>query len=208
MIDAEGRVEAVLFDLGGVIVSSPFHGFAAYERRVGLAPDTIRRLNATDPDTNAWARYERGEIDRSEFVRRFEAEAAATGVTLDAEAVLASMRGERVEEMVAVIERLRHRVPLGLITNNLAPMDRAASSVADVLDWFTVIVESSVEGVRKPDPAIYRLACERLGASPERCVFLDDLGVNLKPARSLGMRTIKVVDPVVAAGELARLLDV
>lgn len=208
MIGAEGRVEAVLFDLGGVIVSSPFHGFAAYERRAGLEPGTIRRLNATDPDTNAWARYERGEIDRAEFVRRFEAEAAATGVTLDAEAVLRSMRGERVEEMVAVIDRLRHRVPLGLITNNLAPMDRGTSSVADVLEWFTVVVESSVEGVRKPDPAIYHLACERLGTTPARCVFLDDLGVNLKPARALGMHTIKVVDPAAAASELARLLGV
>jgi putative hydrolase of the HAD superfamily len=199
--------DAVLFDMGGVIISGPFSGFARYEREHGLPADLIRSLNAADPDTNAWAHFERGEIDRDEFCRRFEEEAAARGYVLDAAAVLASMAGERVDAMVSVIFRLRGRMKLGMITNNHQPMNRAESVIADVLAAFDAIVESSVEGVRKPDPEIYRLACRRLGVAPSRAVFLDDLGVNLKPARALGMHTIKVIDPDAAAAELADLLQ-
>jgi putative hydrolase of the HAD superfamily len=192
--------------MGGVIVTGPFAGFARYERDNDLPADTIRSINATNADTNAWARYERGEIDREVFCRMYTLEAAALGFRVDADAVLMCMKSERVTEMIEVVMRLRGRFKLAMITNNLHPMDRTGSLIADVLDAFDVIVESSVEGVRKPDPAIYRRTCERLAVAPERCVFLDDLGVNLKPARAMGMTTIKVVDPVQAAGELAALL--
>jgi putative hydrolase of the HAD superfamily len=198
--------DAVLFDMGGVLVTGPFTGFARYERENDLPADTIRTINATNADSNGWARYERGEIDRGEFCRVYMLEAEALGFRVDAGAVLACMKSERVVEMIALVGRLHGRFKLAMITNNLHPMNRADSMIADVLDVFDVIVESSVEGVRKPDPAIYRLACHRLAVTPERCVFLDDLGVNLKPARAMGMTTIKVVDPVVAAGELADLL--
>lgn len=198
--------DAVLFDMGGVLVTGPFAGFARYELDNGLPADTIRTINATNADTNAWARYERGEIDRDQFCRLYSNEAAVLGFRVDADAVLSCMGGERVTEMIDLVGRLRGRFRLGMITNNLHPMDRAASMIADVLESFDVIVESSVEGVRKPDPAIYHLACERLAVAPAGCVFLDDLGVNLKPARAIGMTTIKVVDPVAAAHELAALL--
>ena len=198
--------DAVLFDMGGVLVTGPFTGFSRYELDNGLPADTIRTINATNADANAWARYERGEIDRDEFCRAYTGEAAALGFRVDAGAVLGCMKSERVAEMIELVGRLRGRFKLGMITNNLHPMNRADSLIADVLESFDVIVESSVEGVRKPDPAIYRRACERLGVAPGRCVFLDDLGVNLKPARAIGMTTIKVVDPVAAAGDLAALL--
>jgi putative hydrolase of the HAD superfamily len=198
--------DAVLFDMGGVLVTGPFAGFARYERENRLPVDTIRKINATNADTNGWARHERGEIDRDEFCRIYTLEAAALGFVIDADAVLTCMKGERVTEMIDLVGRLRGRVKLGMITNNLQPMTRRDSPLADVLDLFDSIVESSVEGLRKPDPAIYRRACERLDVAAERCVFLDDLGVNLKPARAMGMTTIKVIDPVVAAGELAALL--
>jgi len=200
--------DAVLFDMGGVIVTGPFAGFARYEIDNDLPADTIRSINATNADSNAWARYERGEIDRDGFCRMYTLEAAAMGFRVDAEAVLTCMKSERVTEMIELLMRLRGQFKLAMITNNLHPMDRGASLIADVLDAFDVIVESSVEGVRKPDPAIYQRACERLSVAPERCVFLDDLGVNLKPARAMGMTTIKVIDPVAAAGELAALLAV
>ena len=199
--------DAVLFDMGGVIITGPFAGFARYEREAGLPEGLIRQINATNADDNAWAHYERGAIDRAEFVRRFEAEAAARGHTVDAARVLDSMRGQPVPEMVDVIRALSPCVALGMITNNLAPVDWAGSSIAAIAGCFAAIVESSREGVRKPDAAIYTLTCERLDVAPERCVFLDDLGVNLKPARALGMHTIKVIDPVVAAHELRRLFD-
>ncbi|HUP74844.1 MAG TPA: HAD-IA family hydrolase [Acidimicrobiales bacterium] len=198
--------DAVLFDMGGVLVSGPFAGFSRYELDNGLPADTIRTINATNADTNAWARYERGEIDRDAFCRAYTIEAATHGFRVDADAVLSCMKSERATEMIELVGRLRGRFKLGMITNNLHPMNRADSLIADVLESFDVIVESSVEGVRKPDPAIYLRACDRLGVAPRRCVFLDDLGVNLKPARAIGMTTIKVIDPVVAAGELAALL--
>ena len=198
--------DAVLFDMGGVLVTGPFAGFARYELDNGLPVDTIRSINANNADANAWARYERGEIDRDEFCRVYGGEAAALGFTVDADAVLGCMKSEPVDEMIEVVGRLRGRFKLGMITNNLHPMNRADSLIADVLDLFDVIVESSVEGVRKPDPAIYHRACERLSVVPARCVYLDDLGVNLKPARAIGMTTIKVIDPVLAASELAALL--
>jgi putative hydrolase of the HAD superfamily len=199
-------IEAVLFDMGGVLVTGPFEGFARYERENGLPVDAIRTINSTNPDTNSWARYERGEIDRAEFCAVYAAEAAALGFTVDAEAVLSCMKSERVAEMIDVVGRLHGRVKLALITNNLQPMKREESLLADVLEHFDVIVESSIEGVRKPDPAIYERTCERLGVPAPHCVFLDDLGVNLKPARAMGMTTIKVVDPVAAAHELASLV--
>ena len=198
--------DAVLFDMGGVLVTGPFAGFARYEREHHLPVDTIRTINATNADTNGWARYERGEIDRDEFCRVYTLEAAALGFRVDADAVLNCMKSEPVAEMIELVGRLHGRLKLGMITNNLHPMDRAGSMIASVLDVFDVVVESSVEGVRKPDPAIYRLACERLAVPAERCVFLDDLGVNLKPARAMGMTTMKVIDPVAAAVELAALL--
>jgi putative hydrolase of the HAD superfamily len=198
--------EAVLFDMGGVLVTGPFEGFARYERENRLPVDTIRTINATNPDANGWARYERGEIDRDEFCRVYTDEAASLGFVVDADAVLSCMKSERVTEMMDLVARLEGRIKLGMITNNLQPMKREESLLADVLELFDVIIESSVEGVRKPDPEIYERACARLGVSADRCVFLDDLGVNLKPARAMGMTTIKVIDPVAAAQELAAML--
>jgi putative hydrolase of the HAD superfamily len=200
--------DAVLFDMGGVLVTGPFTGFARYELDNGLPADTIRSINATNADTNAWARYERGEIGRDDFCRVYAIEAASLGFAVDGDAVLQCMKSERVDEMIELVGRLRGRFKLGMITNNLHPMQREGSMIADVLEVFDVIIESSVEGVRKPDPAIYRLACDRLDVAPARCVFLDDLGVNLKPARAVGMTTIKVIDPVAATTELAVLLGV
>lgn len=201
------RFDAVLFDMGGVLLTGPFTGFARYERAAGLPPDTIRRINSTEPDTNAWAHYERGAIDRAEFARRFEAEAAALGFEVDAEAVLSSMGGSPVAEMLSQITRLAGRFKLGMITNNIHPIEWSSSAIAAIIPHFDTIIESSVVGLRKPDPAIYELACRRLGVSAQRCIFLDDLGINLKPARALGMTTIKVVDPVAAAAELASITE-
>jgi putative hydrolase of the HAD superfamily len=201
-------IEAVLFDLGGVLVSSPFAGFARYERAAGIPEGTLRAINATDPDTNAWARYERGEIDRIEFVRRFEVEAATRGHEIDAEAVLDALQGELLEPMVDALRRIRAVAATGLLTNNIHPLDPVSPVASVLLPLFDVVVQSSVEGVRKPDPAFYRLACDRLGVTPEACVFLDDLGVNLKPARALGMHTVKVVDPTDALRDLESLLGI
>jgi putative hydrolase of the HAD superfamily len=195
----EAPVRAVLWDFGGVITTSPFDAFRAYEDARGLEPGFIRRLNATNPDTNAWARFERSEVDAAGFAALFEAEAAAAGGKVDAGELLALMRTEVRPEMVRAVERCRGRVRTGLLTNNFFTED---SPYADLLARFDVVVESSRVGWRKPDRRFYEIACERLGIEPAEAVFLDDLGVNLKPARAMGMRTIKVEDPAAALAQL------
>jgi putative hydrolase of the HAD superfamily len=193
---------AVLFDLGGVLLSSPFDGFAAYERARGLPAGAIRSVNATRPDANAWACFERGEIGRDEFIARFEAEALALGHDIEGDAVLDALRGTPVPPMIDVLQRVHRTHATALLTNNLRPIDADSLAAQLVLPHCDVVVQSSVEGVRKPDSAFYALACERLGVGPAECVFLDDLGVNLKPARDLGMHTIKVVRTEDAIAEL------
>jgi putative hydrolase of the HAD superfamily len=205
-------VSAVVFDLGGVLTESPMTAFAAYEAEAGLPPGLIRRLNSTDPDTNAWARFERNELDVAGFSAAFEAEALAAGHLVEAARVLEALRGELRPVMVAAVQRLRDAgLPLGLLSNNVAPMERTGP-LGELLELFDAVVESSTEGVRKPEPEIYRRALTRLSEAVGRpieasdCAYLDDLGINLKPARELGFSTIKVVEPREALAELSALV--
>ena len=206
------QVKAVLWDFGGVLTTSPFDAFRAYEEANGLEPGFIRRLNATNPHANAWARFERSEVTAAEFAVLFEAEAEAAGGRVDAAALMAALRGELRPEMVRAVERCRQHVKTGLLTNNFIA-DRAegegeeANLYQHVMDLFDVVVESSKVGHRKPDLRFYEMACELLAIDPTEAVFLDDLGVNLKPARQMGMRTIKVTDPGSALAELQSCLD-
>ena len=197
----------MLFDFGGVILSSPFEAFNRYEEEAGLPPDTIRGLNATNPDANAWARFERGELDPEGFVRVFEEEAAAQGHTVDARRVLEGLKGHVRPEMVEALRRCGAQLKTAMLTNNFRDPDDAGPAarlqeMAEIHALFDEIIESSVVGVRKPEVRFYEIACERLGVAPEECVFLDDLGINLKPARAMGMQTIKVVEPGPALEEL------
>jgi putative hydrolase of the HAD superfamily len=201
-------IKAVIFDFGGVILTSPFEAFAHYERDNGLPDGFLRGLNATNPDTNAWARLERGEVDLSGFAELYEAEARAAGHEIDGGAVLGLLVGELRPEMVEALRRCHERLRTALLTNNfVAAGDGVGDTphqgpLAEVLDHFDVVVESSRAGVRKPDPAIYELVCGELAIEPPEAVFLDDLGINLKPARAMGMTTIKVTDSAQAIADL------
>lgn len=200
-------IEAVIFDFGGVITTSPFEAFARYEEANGLPAGFIRMVNATNPTDNAWARLERGELDIDGFAKAFEAEATAAGHPVDGYIVLGLLAGDLRPEMVEAVRRCHEELSVALLTNNFAPMGSAngmagAAETAELLELFDVVIESSKVGVRKPDPAIYQLVCERLGVAPASAAFLDDLGVNLKPARAMGMTTIKVTDPDEALSEL------
>jgi putative hydrolase of the HAD superfamily len=200
-------IRAVLFDFGGVISSSPFDAFAHLETEHELPPDFIRTVNATNPDTNAWAQLERGAIDVAAFGPLWSAEARALGYELDGRLVLERLAGEIRPEMVDAIRSCRTNYKTACLTNNFIRAEAALSDeVASVYALFDAVLESRVLGVRKPDPRFYELACEALDVEPHQCVFLDDLGVNLKPARSLGMHTIKVTDPNLALSELEELL--
>lgn len=207
-------IEAVLWDFGGVILSSPFDAFQRYEREAGLPVDFIRRLNATNPDSNAWARMERNEITTDAFATLFEAEAAAAGHRLEGHRVLSVLSGEIRPEMVEALRRVKARHRVACITNNvksgqgpgMARDPERARRIGEIMTLFEHVVESSALGMRKPDPRIYTHTCDLLGVAPERCVYLDDLGINLKPARALGMRTIKVGEPGAAIAELEAIL--
>lgn len=207
-------ISAVMFDFGGVIADGPFDAFARYEREHGLPEGFVRRLNATNHHDNAWARLERNELGFDEFCEMFESEAKQAGGVLDARELIASLSGTLRPEMVEAVRRCSERFSTALLTNNFlrpdampgdpgaARHDDIAAEVDRVIELFDVVIESSKVGVRKPDPRFYMLACEALRIEPSDAVFLDDLGVNLKPARELGMFTIKVESPAAALAEL------
>ena len=210
------RYRAVIFDLGGVVLPSPFEAFRTYERAQGLPHRFVSEVIVQRGEHGAWSRFERGELDPAAFADAFEAECADAGGRVVVADLFGSMRdGDDLPRptMVAAIQTLRaHGVRTAALTNNWADEGGGThvtgeSELARRLDaLFDTIVESAREGVRKPDPRIYQLACERLDVRPEESVFLDDLGANLKPARAMGMATIKVDDPDVALAELASVL--
>jgi len=204
------RVEAVLFDMGGVIADSPFDAFERYERAHGLPTGFIRTLNATNHLDNAWARLERSELDFDAFCDAYADEAKAAGGQVDGRDLFAMFSGELRPEMVEAVRRCAQHFKTGLLTNNfVTPLAQSSNSaLGEVLAMFDVVVESAVVGVRKPDERFYLMACEALGVTPHQAVFLDDLGVNLKPARALGMVTIKVADTSGALAELEEVLGI
>jgi putative hydrolase of the HAD superfamily len=198
-------IRAVLFDVGGVILTSPFESFARYEAEQGLPDGFIRRLNMTNPDTNAWARLERSDVGFEEFCDLFEGEARAAGGELEAREVMMLLAGELRPAMVEAVRRCHERLKTGMLTNNWTH-DVEGSPFDALRPHFDVVIESSKVGVRKPDAAFYEMACEQLEIEPTEAVFLDDIGANLKPARAMGMTTIKVVDPDEALGELEEVV--
>ncbi len=207
---------AVLWDFGGVILSSPFDAFNRYEAEAGLPKDFLRGLNTRNPDTNAWAKMERSEVSLQGFVDLFEEEARLQGQRVEGWKILQALSGDIRPQMVEALRRCKTTFRVACITNNMkagegpgmARSPEKASAVAEILSLFEHVVESSKVGLRKPDPRIYQHACDLLGVPPDRCIYLDDLGINLKPARALGMRTIKVVDPDVAIDELQTMVGI
>jgi putative hydrolase of the HAD superfamily len=205
-------LEAVIWDFGGVITSSPFDAFNRFEAERGLPNNIIRTINAANGDTNAWALFERAEIKAAEFDMLFAAEAEALGHAIRGADVLALLAGDVRPRMVAALDTIKAAgLKLGCITNNvptgsgpgMARTEAKASEIAAIMARFDHVIESSKAGIRKPDPRIYMMMCETLSVAPERCIYLDDLGINCKPAAALGMRTIKVMDENQALEELA-----
>ena len=205
-------IRAVLWDFGGVILSSPFEAFNRYEDSRGLPRDIIRRVNAANPHSNAWALLERSEISPARFDSLFAEESAALGHSIPGADVLGLLSGEVRPEMVAALDSVIDAGYLtACLTNNVVstsePANERQQEVRAVMARFHHVVESSKVGCRKPEPRFYEIACGLLGVTPDECVFLDDLGINLKPAAAMGMRTIKVGDPAAALAELAGHLD-
>jgi putative hydrolase of the HAD superfamily len=200
-------IKAVIFDFGGVLTSSPFEAFARFETERGLPTDIIRRTNAANHLENAWAKFERAEVDIDTFDKLFAEESRALGAEVRGRDVLPLLQGDLRPEMVEALKRIKAKFKTGCITNNL-PANAIGSTtgrslyVAEVMVLFDHVIESAKIGLRKPDPRIYQMMVETLKVDPKTCVYLDDLGVNLKPARELGMTTIKVASGAQAITEL------
>jgi putative hydrolase of the HAD superfamily len=209
-------LRAVLFDFGGVVLSSPFEAFNLYEDRSGLPRDFIRRVNSENPDSNAWAKLERSELSPTEFDEVFARESEALGHRVPGADILSLLHGDIRPEMVRAIDVVKDNGYLtACLTNNVlsTPDDRSApdaakrKEIAAILERFDALIESSKVGVRKPEPRFYEIACATLAVEPTECVFLDDLGINLKPAAAMGMKTIKVTSAAQALGELSQILS-
>ena len=200
------RHRAVIFDLGGVVVGSPLHAIADYERDLGLPTNAINRVVVGTGPAGAWSRLERGELELEAFFPAFERDCAAAGCTIDARVLMLRVAAATAPRpaMLEAIRCIRARgLAAAALTNNWLTDDGRDDTLRALFD---VYVESAVEGLRKPDPRIFELACTRLGIGPTEAVFLDDIGANLKAARALGMTTIKVVEPYAALAELEAVL--
>ncbi|WP_439395326.1 HAD-IA family hydrolase [Bradyrhizobium sp. PMVTL-01] len=202
-------IEAVIFDFGGVLTSSPFEAFTRFETERGLPIDIIRRTNAANHLENAWAKFERAEVDIETFDQLFAEESRALGAEVRGRDVLPLLQGDLRPEMVEALKRIKAKFRTGCITNNLpanaiGSMTGRSLYLAEVMVLFDHVIESAKIGLRKPDPRIYRRMVETLKVDPRNCVYLDDLGVNLKPAREMGMTTIKVTSGAEAIAELEK----
>ena len=204
--------KAVIWDFGGVITSSPFEAFNKFELDNNLPKDIIRKINSENPDDNAWAKFERNDIDINEFDTLFSKEADKKGFQISGKQVVKLLSGDIRKPMVDFLLSLKENYKLGCITNNIqnSKDDKVnhLNQASQVMKIFDHIIESSKVGLRKPDPKIYYMSCDALGVRPEECIYLDDLGINLKPARKIGMTTIKVIDPNEAINEVKKYLQI
>ncbi len=206
-----GSIHAVLWDFGGVFTTSPFLSFARFERENNLPENFLRKVNTTNSEHNAWAQFESAKITAEAFDEAFAVESEALGHRVSGSQVIELLRGALEPQMIAALRQCKK---LGLktacITNNVRKQDSETlmeNELGQVMALFDYVVESSKVGIRKPDPKIYLMACDALNIEPHNAVYLDDLGINLKPARALGMKTIKVVSVGQALGELEEILQ-
>ena len=210
-------IKAVFWDFGGVITSSPFEAFNKYEKDNNLPSDFLRKVNSTNPDDNAWAKLERSEVNLDEFDLLFEKESKTLGYAIKGKEVIALLQGQVRPEMLNALQRIKGNLIQACLTNNIQSLkeeafDEGNVSVAgkhdEIMGLFDFVIESSKVNLRKPDPAFYKMACEKAKIEPSEAVFLDDLGINLKPARILGMETIKVINSKDALNELQKLVPI
>ena len=208
------ELQAVIWDFGGVFTTSPFEAFTRYEEANGLPKDFVRSVNAVNIQENAWAKLERSEVTTEEFDSLFRNESRDLGHEVPGKDILGLLSGDVRPAVVDALNICKLHVKVGCITNN-APVGKGAgmssdakkaAQVSEIMEQFDHLIESSKLGIRKPAPRIYALMCEALDVDPARCVYLDDLGINLKPARVMGMHTIKVDDPADAVRELSGIV--
>ena len=202
------KYKAIIWEFGGVITSSPFDAFNEFEEVNGLPKDIIRTINSENPDMNAWAQFESNSITIDQFDDLFLKEAKTKGFDIKGRDIIKLLKGSIRENMVSFLRELKADFKLGCITNNVKPSseENTDNETKEAMSIFDHVIESSIVGIRKPNPEIYMMSCDALNVSPDQCIYLDDLGINLKPARELGMTTIKVIQPEDAIQEVRNLL--
>ena len=211
-----GKLEAILWDFGGVFTTSPFENFNLLEERCGAPRDFIRTLNSVNPTTNAWAQFESNQVSLEEFDELFAKESKLAGHEIRGKEVISMLSGDLRPKMVELLKLCKEQYRVACITNNvkagrgpgMSSDDDKASKVSKVMALFDDVIESSVEGIRKPNPKIFKLACQRISVEPEKCLFIDDLGINLKPAKELGMKTIKVLSEAQALKDICLITNI
>ena len=211
-----GKLEAILWDFGGVFTTSPFENFNLLEERCGAPRDFIRTLNSVNPTTNAWAQFESNQVSLEEFDELFAKESKLAGHEIRGKEVISMLSGALRPKMVELLKLCKEQYRVACITNNvkagrgpgMSCDDNKAGKVSKVMALFDDVIESSVEGIRKPNPEIYKLACQRISVEPEKCLFIDDLGINLKPAKELGMKTIKVLSEAQALKDICLITKI
>ena len=211
-----GKLDAILWDFGGVFTTSPFENFNLLEERCGAPRDFIRTLNSVNPTTNAWAQFESNQVSLEEFDELFAKESKLAGHEIRGKEVISMLSGDLRPKMVELLKLCKEQYKVACITNNvkagrgpgMSRDDDKASKVSKVMALFDDVIESSVEGIRKPNPEIYKLACQRISVEPEKCLFIDDLGINLKPAKELGMKTIKVLSEAQALKDICLITKI
>ena len=211
-----GKLDAILWDFGGVFTTSPFENFNLLEERCGAPRDFIRTLNSVNPTTNAWAQFESNQVSLEEFDELFAKESKLAGHEIRGKEVISMLSGDLRPKMVELLKLCKEQYKVACITNNvkagrgpgMSSDDDKASKVSKVMELFDDVIESSVEGIRKPNPEIYKLACQRISVEPEKCLFIDDLGINLKPAKELGMKTIKVLSEAQALKDICLITNI
>ena len=210
-------IKAIFWDFGGVITSSPFEAFNVFEKNNDLPSDFLRKVNSTNPDDNAWAKLERSEVNLEEFDLLFEEESNKLGHAVKGKEVIALLQGQIRPEMVNALQKIKGKLIQACLTNNIQSLKKetfeennvsVSGKHEEIMKLFDFVIESSKVNLRKPDPAFYKLACEKAEIEPFEAVFLDDLGINLKPAKILGMKTIKVIDSIDALQDLQKLIPI
>ena len=206
------NIKAVIFDFGGVFTTSPISNFAIYEKENGIPERFLGGVIKGNINDGSFAQFERAEITIDEFDELFAAETKAAGHEVRGRTLVGLLKLKFYPEMIETLSRIKQAgLQTGCITNNMASHDSEsmvsdsedATELAAIFANFDEVIESSKVGMRKPEPRIYESMCKKLKRAPDECVFIDDLGINLKPARAMGMETIRVpfdgVTPAVKA---------
>jgi epoxide hydrolase-like predicted phosphatase len=209
-VSARGPARAVVSDFGGVLTHPLFEAFAAWQKHADVRPETLGlALQAAAEERGDHPLYEleRGELTEDEFVAIVEEQ--LDGVTLSGfrDVYFEALRPN--EPMIDFMRELRGRgLRMAMLTNNVREWEPLWRAKLPVDEIFELVIDSAFVGMRKPDPAIYRLTLERLGGGIEAadCVFLDDLDVNCHAAAELGMRAVQSRDPEQAIAEIEEAL--